>query len=83
MISTILTPGVYTGLVDVGLLREALNLEASGPSNAALIYRIEEAAQRVEPLAIDAPEFYREPMANPNWKSRTMWTGDTWTSCAA
>ena len=25
MISTILTPGVYTGLVDVELIREALN----------------------------------------------------------
>ena len=50
MIATIKTPANYGGLVDVGLLREALNLQASAPSNAALLFRIEEAAHRIEGL---------------------------------
>ena len=50
MIAEIKTPGTYTGLVDASLVREALNLEDNSPSNAALLFRIEEAAQRIEGL---------------------------------
>ncbi len=50
MISTVETPANYGGLVDAQLVREALNLEASAPSNAALIFRIEESAKRIEGL---------------------------------
>ena len=50
MIATIETAGTYGGLVDLGLVREALNLQDGSPSNAALASRIEEAAQRVEGL---------------------------------
>ena len=50
MKSVITMRGTYSGLVDVGLVREALNLETSAPSNAALIFRIEEASHRIESL---------------------------------
>ena len=50
MIATIETPGNYQGLVDVGLLREALNLQDNSPSSASLLFRIQEAAQRIEGL---------------------------------
>ena len=50
MIAEIKTPGTYTDLVDASLVREALNLEDNSPSNAALLFRIEEAARRIEGL---------------------------------
>ena len=50
MITIIKTSGAYRGLVDASLVREALNLQDDSPSNAALIYRIEESAQRIEGL---------------------------------
>ena len=50
VISNIETPGTYGGLVDAELVREALNLQDNAPSNAALIFRIEESAQRIESL---------------------------------
>ena len=50
MISKIVTAGAYNSIVDVQLVRDALNLQDSTPSNGPLIFRIEEAAQRIESL---------------------------------
>ena len=50
MIAKIETLGTYGGLVDAQLIREALHLQDNAPSTAALVFRIQEAAHRIENL---------------------------------
>ena len=50
MSARIITPGSYGGLVELQLVRDALNMRADHPTDAALRLRVAEASRRIEGL---------------------------------